>query len=334
MKKHFGDTTLYEVLGVGATANKAQIRKAYLKLALVEHPDKGGNEDKFKALTVVYEVLGSPERREAYDRDGDIEDESAVSASEAQWTDYWRAMFKRVEAEDIESYKARYAGSEEEHNDAIAAYKLKAGVLSGIMTHIIAEDDAAETRVVAAIRAAIKAGTLEPIGDFKRSSLAPSKRTRGKATKATAANTGASALPAGAATSPASRRRRGARKSKPVASTAAAAGTSSSAAGGDEEEMDPGLLAAMKAAHSKRVAQAKSEEAEAAEMAAAMGLGSGMSSLELAIRRKQREPKGTESFLAGLAAKHGVDMGGFDDVGEEAFEATRRTKAKRVGKRR
>jgi DnaJ family protein C protein 9 len=306
VRKHFGEATLYDVLGVEATASKAQIRKRYLKMALVEHPDKGGNEDKFKALTVIYEVLCSPERRAAYDRDGDIEDESAVSASEAQWTDYWRAMFKRVETEDIDSYKERYAGSSEERDDAIAAYKLKLGALSEIMTHIIAEDDEAETRVVAVIQAAIKAGDLEALGDFKPAAKpagrSAGKRGRTKAAKKPTAKAGSSSS----------------RKAKAAAA---------SSASHSDDDLDPSLMAAMKAAHSKRVSHAKSEAAEAAEIAASMGLGSGMSSLELAIRGKQR---GAGSFLAGLAARHGVAMDAYDEVDDDAFAAAKPSKGKRA----
>jgi len=58
----------YEILGVEKTATKAQIKKAYRKLAKIHHPDKGGDEDVFKNISKAYEVLTDPDKRERYDR--------------------------------------------------------------------------------------------------------------------------------------------------------------------------------------------------------------------------------------------------------------------------
>ena len=39
----------YKILGVEKTATAAEIKKAYRKLALANHPDRGGNADKVYA---------------------------------------------------------------------------------------------------------------------------------------------------------------------------------------------------------------------------------------------------------------------------------------------
>lgn len=64
----------YEVLGVGKSATKDEIKKAYRKLAMQYHPDKNPGdqtaEDKFKEAAEAYEVLSSDDKRAKYDRFG------------------------------------------------------------------------------------------------------------------------------------------------------------------------------------------------------------------------------------------------------------------------
>ena len=66
------DTTkFYEILGVSKEASQAEIKKAYRKLAIQHHPDKGGDEEKFKEITRAYEVLSDEEKRAQYDQFGE-----------------------------------------------------------------------------------------------------------------------------------------------------------------------------------------------------------------------------------------------------------------------
>lgn len=60
----------YKILGVSKNANQEEIKKAYRKLAHKYHPDKGGNEEKFKELNAAYQVLSDPEKRKQYDTFG------------------------------------------------------------------------------------------------------------------------------------------------------------------------------------------------------------------------------------------------------------------------
>lgn len=65
------DTTkLYETLGVEKSANGKEIKKAYRKLAVKHHPDKGGDEHKFKEISAAYEILSDTEKRATYDKYG------------------------------------------------------------------------------------------------------------------------------------------------------------------------------------------------------------------------------------------------------------------------
>jgi DnaJ family protein A protein 2 len=64
------ETELYETLEVSPTASQAEIKKAYRKLALIHHPDKGGNQETFKKITAAHEILSDEEKRQVYDTHG------------------------------------------------------------------------------------------------------------------------------------------------------------------------------------------------------------------------------------------------------------------------
>ncbi|KAF0716913.1 hypothetical protein As57867_002590, partial [Aphanomyces stellatus] len=69
--KPVDNTSFYETLGVSKNASAADIKKAYRKLALKNHPDKGGDPELFKNITVAYEALSDPDKRELYDKYGE-----------------------------------------------------------------------------------------------------------------------------------------------------------------------------------------------------------------------------------------------------------------------
>lgn len=69
--KKIDNTRLYTVLGVEKDATASQIKKAYHLKARTEHPDKGGDEQKFKEISEAYGVLSDGKKRDVYDKRGE-----------------------------------------------------------------------------------------------------------------------------------------------------------------------------------------------------------------------------------------------------------------------
>ena len=57
----------YLELEVSFDATDEEIKSQYRALAMIHHPDKGGDEEKFKRIKEAYEILSDPIRRKAYE---------------------------------------------------------------------------------------------------------------------------------------------------------------------------------------------------------------------------------------------------------------------------
>ncbi|MGI9027720.1 MAG: molecular chaperone DnaJ [Candidatus Saccharimonadales bacterium] len=60
----------YEILGLAKGASDDEIKKAFRRVAVEHHPDRGGDEIKFKEASEAYEVLKDPSKRQRYDQFG------------------------------------------------------------------------------------------------------------------------------------------------------------------------------------------------------------------------------------------------------------------------
>eukprot|EP00890_Picochlorum_soloecismus_P003206 jgi/Picsp_1/3887/NSC_01399-R1_trans-2-enoyl- mitochondrial len=67
-----GGVNLYELLDVSKHAETKEIRRAFRNSVTKEHPDKGGDPEKFKLLQQAYETLSDPEKRKVYDATGKV----------------------------------------------------------------------------------------------------------------------------------------------------------------------------------------------------------------------------------------------------------------------
>jgi molecular chaperone DnaJ len=60
----------YKTLGVDKNASQDEIKKAFRKLAHEHHPDKGGDDKKFKEINEAYQTLSNKDKRAQYDQFG------------------------------------------------------------------------------------------------------------------------------------------------------------------------------------------------------------------------------------------------------------------------
>lgn len=81
----------YEILGVPRNASKAEVKKAYLRLAKKYHPDLNKEKDaaeKFKEVNEAASVLGDDKKREQYERFGTTASGFGAGASGFDFSDF------------------------------------------------------------------------------------------------------------------------------------------------------------------------------------------------------------------------------------------------------
>jgi molecular chaperone DnaJ len=64
------DKNYYTILGVNKNSTPDEIKKAYRNAVKEHHPDKGGDEEKFKEVSEAYEVLSDPSKKQQFDTYG------------------------------------------------------------------------------------------------------------------------------------------------------------------------------------------------------------------------------------------------------------------------
>ncbi|KAJ8131643.1 hypothetical protein O1611_g1985 [Lasiodiplodia mahajangana] len=136
----------YEVLGLERTATADQVKSAYRKLALKNHPDKVSEDQKqkahetFQSIAFAYAVLSDPTRRKRYDETGSTS-ESVVDSDGFSWSDFYREQFRDAISNDaIEKFAAQYKGSDEERDDILVAYEEHEGNMDAIYETVMLSD--------------------------------------------------------------------------------------------------------------------------------------------------------------------------------------------------
>jgi DnaJ-class molecular chaperone len=57
----------YNTLGVNRNATQDEIKKAYRSMAMKHHPDRGGDERRFKEIEEAYRTLSDPQKKQMFD---------------------------------------------------------------------------------------------------------------------------------------------------------------------------------------------------------------------------------------------------------------------------
>lgn len=157
----FGTDDIYQIFDVAPTATTSEIKKAYMKLALVHHPDKGGDKEKFQALSLAHSILSDEEKRKIYDEHGTLDDDGDFNEENFDfWYQYFRNLFPKISLSDISRFEQEYVGSEEERNDVLQAYDQHGGRLQHIMDSVMFAEEGEELRIIALIDSLIESGEI------------------------------------------------------------------------------------------------------------------------------------------------------------------------------
>ena len=93
----------YQVLGIEKNASQDEIKKAFHRLAHKYHPDKGGDENKFKEINEAYQVLSDAQKRQQYDQFGKGFENMGAGGAGQNW-DFnwsWQNQNQNVDFEDL-----------------------------------------------------------------------------------------------------------------------------------------------------------------------------------------------------------------------------------------
>lgn len=85
----------YSILGIPKNASDKDIRKAYKKQSMQHHPDRGGDEEKFKEINEAYQTLSDPHKRGMYDhqQSGGGQDFNFNTSNMGGFDDVFSSMF-------------------------------------------------------------------------------------------------------------------------------------------------------------------------------------------------------------------------------------------------
>lgn len=180
----------YEVLGLAIDATEGDVKKAYRKAALKNHPDKVPAERKeeansaFQKIAFAYAILSNPGRRKLYDETGSVEESVSIDP-DWSWSDFYRAQFADVITSDaIAVFAAKYKGSDEERDDLLRAYTQSKGNMDTVYEEVMLSDFRQDDeRFRAIIDEAIELGEVDSYATYRNENSVKRERRRCKINK-------------------------------------------------------------------------------------------------------------------------------------------------------
>lgn len=131
----------YEVLGIKKTDSREDVKRAYLRLSKVHHPDKGGKADDFNELKVAFDVLYNDESRKEYDETGTVKEKQDYKSLAVEALS--GLLIETLESDNPRNYdilsmmENHIIGIEKGHNETIANNNKKAAKLNKYVDKII-----------------------------------------------------------------------------------------------------------------------------------------------------------------------------------------------------
>lgn len=115
----------YSILGINKQASQDEIKKAYRKKAMANHPDHGGDSGKFAQINEAYETLKDPDKRQAYDNP-----QVRMNVNSSNLDDIMEAFFGNRRPQRNRDIKISITITLEDvalGKDVLATYKLSTG---------------------------------------------------------------------------------------------------------------------------------------------------------------------------------------------------------------
>ncbi|MEA3272272.1 MAG: DnaJ C-terminal domain-containing protein, partial [Patescibacteria group bacterium] len=91
----------YNTLGVNKTASKDEIKAAFRRAAIKNHPDKGGDANKFKEINEAYQVLSDENKKSQYDQFGQTFDGMGGAGAQNPFGGFQGGQGGNVNFEDL-----------------------------------------------------------------------------------------------------------------------------------------------------------------------------------------------------------------------------------------